>query len=140
MHFDQFGIPRYQAVDNAKGAQDNARHGYAVVEPDGTIDLTQVRTPVVIVFRVDPAEHHRFDRRAPLFTSDTPFTHTHRWRPDEQFRRVRRLDDGLTLRIDYQNINKKHRRPMPANGYDLSFSPGRHEDKDPAIKNSSATN
>jgi hypothetical protein len=143
VHFDSFGALHYARRGANARPEDADANGsgsdLATVDPDGTIDLTRIATPVVLVFHADPADHHPFDRRGPLFTSDAPFIHTHRWRPDEQFRRVRLMDHGYTLRIDYRNINHKHGRPMPANGYDLSFLPDGRHDKDPAIKNGSVT-
>jgi len=132
IHFDAFSIPRFG------GGESNARNN-AVVDPAGNIDLTKVHGPVVIYFRADPADHHPFDRAGPLFTSDTPLQHTRRWKSDAQFRRIKLLDHGYTLMVDYHNINTKYGRPMPANGYDLAFSGVRRGEGDPAIKNGSVT-
>jgi hypothetical protein len=128
IHFDSAGVPRYEG----RGSRGE---GLGSVDAAGNIDLTLTRGPVVLTFKTDPADHHPFDRGGALFVSDTPLVHTRRWRPDIQFRRVRLLDHGYTLTIDYHNINRKHGRPMPANGYDLAFRQLRRQDGDPAIKN-----
>lgn len=132
IRFDAVSVPRFERRDSA------ARND-AVVDAAGNIDLTRIRGPVRLYFRVDPADHHPFDRAGPLFTSDSPLEHTRRWRADIQFRRIQLLDRGYTLMVDYHNINTKHGRPMPANGYDLAFSGMRRGGADPAIKNGSAT-
>jgi hypothetical protein len=132
IRFDAFSIPRFERRES------NAKND-AVVDAAGNIDLTKIHGPVTIYFRVDPADHHPFDRAGPLFTSDTPLQHTRRWRSDIQFRRIKLLDHGYTLMVDYHNINTRHGRPMPANGYDLAFSGMKRGDADPAIKNGSVT-
>jgi hypothetical protein len=142
IHFDPFGVRHYEARPADRAASERTNGGknndeQATVAADGTIDLTRISTPVTLYFKVDPAEHHPFDRVAPLFTSNSPFEHTRRWRPDEQFRRIQLLDHGFTLRVDYHNIRIRHGRPMPANGYDLAFRGVERRDADPAIKNGS---
>jgi hypothetical protein len=137
IHFDNFFIPLFKRDEADEKRSANANN-HATVDAAGNIDLTNIYGPVVIYFRVNPADHHPFDRAGPLFTSDSPLQHTHRWRRDIQFQRVRLLDHGYTLRVDYHNVNKKHGRPMPANGYDLAFS-GLDQGADPAIKNGSVS-
>lgn len=146
IHFDSSAVARYERAgvgdQAAAPASDEKRPRdarLATVDAAGNIDLTRIYGPVVLRFRADPADHHRFDHAGALFTSDTPLAHTRRWRPDAQFRRVRLSDHGFTLSVDYQNINTRHGRPMPANGYDLAFEAMKRDRDDPAIRNSGVT-
>jgi len=134
IHFDAFGALRYEGRP-ARETGAGREAGFGSVDPVGDIDLTKIHTPVVPRFSTDPADHHPFDPKGALFTSDAPFIHTQPWRPDDQFRRVRLSDHGYTLTIDYQNIAVRRGRPMPANGYDLSFARLKRHGGDPAIRN-----